>query len=207
MPLVKSCDRAESREATRRKIGRIAVELFLRYGFQQTTADQIAEAAGVSRRTFFRHFDTKEEALSAWGDDVGLDLAAVATARPLAEPVFTTLRAALQALVDYAEQDVQRIRKLKELTGPTGLFPALRETKRGSWSGTLTTALAARNGKMDFAGTALQVAVAFSAYDWAMSRWLVDSDGSTLGNLVDQAFRTIQSGFLSPDMEASRRAE
>ena len=205
MPVVKRCDRAESREATRRKIGRVAVDLFLRRGFQQTTADQIAEAAGVSRRTFFRHFDTKEEALSAWGDDVGSDLAAVAIARPLGEPVFTTLRAALQTLIDYAEQDIQRIRKLKELTGPTGLFPALREDKRGSWSTTLTTALAVRSGTVDPAGAALQVTAALLAYDWAMSRWLADPGASGLGDLLDQAFRIIQSGFLSPDMKSDRR--
>jgi len=204
VPIVKSPDRAENREATRRKIGRVAVELFLRHGFQQTTADQIAETAGVSRRTFFRHFNTKEEALSAWGDDVGSDLAAVAIARPSSEPVFTTLRAALQALVDYAEQDVQRIRKLKELTGPTGLFPALREDKRGSWSTTLTTALAVRSGTMDPAGAALQVTAALLAYDWAMSRWLADPEASGLGDLVDQAFRIIQSGFLLPHIEAGR---
>lgn len=206
MPIVKSPDRAENREATRQKIGRVAVELFLRYGFQQTTADQIAETAGVSRRTFFRYFNTKEEALSAWGDDVGLALAAVATARPTGEPVFTTLRAALQALVDYAEQDVQRIRKLKELTAPTGLFPALREDKRESWATILTTALAVRSGTVDPAGAALQVTAALLAYDWAMSRWLADPEASGLGDLVDQAFRIIQSGFLLPDMESGRRA-
>lgn len=196
MPRVKSSDRTENREATRREIGRVAVELFLRQGFQETTADQIAEAAGVSRRTFFRYFETKEEALSAWGDDVGSDLAEVVTARPSGEPVFTTLRAALQALVDYAEQDLQRIRRLKELTGPTSLFPALREDKRGSWSSTLTIALAARDGTTDPAGAALQVATALLAYDWAMSRWLADPEVSGLGDLVDQAFRAIQSGFL-----------
>lgn len=200
-------DRAENREATRQGIGRVAVELFLRDGFQQTTVDQIAEAAGVSRRTFFRYFDTKEEALSAWGDDVGSDLAAVAAARPSGEPVFTTLRAALQALVDYAEQDVQRIRKLKELTAPTGLFPALREDKRGSWSTTLTTALAVRSATVDPARAALQVTAALLAYDWAMSRWLADPEANGLGDLVDQAFCIIQSGFLLPDMEAGRRAK
>lgn len=196
MPRVKGPNRADNREATRREIGRIAVELFLRQGFQQTTADQIAEAAGVSRRTFFRYYDTKEEALSAWGDDVGSDLAELATARPSGEPVFATLRAALQTLIDYAEQDIQRIRKLKELTGPTGLFPALREDKRGSWSTALMTALAARNGTMDPAGAALQVTAALVAYDWAMSRWLADPEASGLGDLVDQAFRIIRSGFL-----------
>jgi len=42
------------------------------------------------------------------------------------------------------------------------------------------------------------------AYDWAMSRWLADPETSGLGDLVDQAFRIIQSGFLLPHIEAGR---
>jgi AcrR family transcriptional regulator len=40
-----------------------AVRLFLAKGYEETTVDQIAEAAGVARRTFFRYFRTKEEAV------------------------------------------------------------------------------------------------------------------------------------------------
>jgi AcrR family transcriptional regulator len=49
--------------ATRARISEAALELFVTQGFAATTIDQIAEAAGVGRRTIFRHFATKEAIL------------------------------------------------------------------------------------------------------------------------------------------------
>ncbi|GAC69244.1 TetR family transcriptional regulator [Gordonia soli] len=53
--------RARRRDATRMDIHEAAVDLFERNGFDATTVDEVAAAAGVSPRTFFRHFGTKEE--------------------------------------------------------------------------------------------------------------------------------------------------
>lgn len=54
-----------------RSIAITAVELFERNGFQATTIDDIAAAAGISRTTFFRHCATKEAAVLV--DDAGLE--------------------------------------------------------------------------------------------------------------------------------------
>ena len=187
--------RAARREAVRREIGKVAVELFLRRGFQQTTVDDIAEAANVSRRTFFRYFEAKEDALFAWVDEVGSEVAGVLAGRPQGEPTSVALRRALDGLVAYAEQDVERIHKLKALAGPSGLFPALGEMKQGSWSSELAEVLAARIGATDAFGATLQVNTAFSAFDWAMTRWLADPATAGLGDLVDEAFSTLRAGF------------
>jgi mycofactocin system transcriptional regulator len=54
--------RASSRDA----LEHVALELFSTSGFDDTTVDEIAEAAGISRRTFFRYFDSKNDVV--WGD-------------------------------------------------------------------------------------------------------------------------------------------
>ncbi|MGD8195751.1 TetR family transcriptional regulator [Herbiconiux sp. P18] len=50
-----------SRQAAYAEITRVAMRLFLDQGFDQTTIDQIASTAGISRRSFFRYFGTKED--------------------------------------------------------------------------------------------------------------------------------------------------
>ena len=55
--------RERKKVRTREALAEAALELFSRQGFEATTVDQIAEAAEVSRRTFFRYFPSKEAAL------------------------------------------------------------------------------------------------------------------------------------------------
>ncbi len=74
--------RPDLRERRRRELVRTiatsAVELFEQNGFQSTTIDDIAEAAGISRTTFFRHCATKEAAVLV--DDAGMEDEIVAAA-------------------------------------------------------------------------------------------------------------------------------
>jgi len=58
-------NREQKKARTRETISRVSLELFLQRGFEETTADEIAAASGVSRRTFFRYFSTKEAAFFA----------------------------------------------------------------------------------------------------------------------------------------------
>lgn len=56
---------------SRAELEQVALELFTRDGFAATTVDRVAQAAGISRRTFFRYFDSKNDVV--WGDfDAGL---------------------------------------------------------------------------------------------------------------------------------------
>src|SRR4051812_45996541 len=52
--------------ATIRSIEREAVRLALEHGAAALTVDQICAAVGISQRTFFNHFDTKDDALLGW---------------------------------------------------------------------------------------------------------------------------------------------
>lgn len=84
--------------ATRARIAEAALELFVSQGFAETTIDQIATAAGVGRRTIFRHFATKEAILFdhlVVGREAALKLL---QERPPAEPVLVSLHAVLREL-------------------------------------------------------------------------------------------------------------
>src|SRR6185295_1075703 len=55
--------RDRQKQATRETLRSTALRLFVQHGFRETTAEEIAAAAGVSRRTFFLHFASKDEVL------------------------------------------------------------------------------------------------------------------------------------------------
>ena len=58
--------RERKRLETLRRIAETGLKLFIAHGYEGTTLDAIAEAAGISRRTFFYYFKSKEEVLLAW---------------------------------------------------------------------------------------------------------------------------------------------
>lgn len=57
--------RAANKERVRNDLAAAALSLFDRQGFADTSVDEIADAAGVSRRTLFRHFSTKADVIFA----------------------------------------------------------------------------------------------------------------------------------------------
>lgn len=87
--------RERTRRAVRAELSRLAMELFRRNGFEETTVDEIATAAGVSKRSFFRYFATKEDAVLADVDLLGEEVRAQLRARPDGEEPWDSLRAVL----------------------------------------------------------------------------------------------------------------
>ncbi|MEV5504922.1 TetR family transcriptional regulator [Streptomyces orinoci] len=84
--------RERKKQRTRNTLIRCALELFTAKGYEATTVDEIAAAADVSQRTFFRYFANKEEvALSLQAVEEEYALAAL-LARPAAEGPLTAVR-------------------------------------------------------------------------------------------------------------------
>jgi len=96
---------------TRAALRRSAMSLFLAQGVEATTAEQIAADAGVTLRTFYRHFASKHELLFA-DYDSGLQwFRGALAARPAGEPVLESVKAAIFAF----PYDVQAITQLAQL--------------------------------------------------------------------------------------------
>ena len=103
--------RAEAKLQTRRSLGDAALKLFSENGYAETTIDDIVEAAGVSRRTFFYHFPTK-----------------VAAAFPDEDVKSDSVREVLETKPDDVD-DIEHLRRtIDELfTGRFDELPRLRE--------------------------------------------------------------------------------
>jgi AcrR family transcriptional regulator len=108
---------------TRAELSDAAFRLFAERGFDETTIEDIVEQVEVSPRTFFRYFDSKEDVVIGFFDDLGLELRAMLASRPSDEPSFTALRAALGTLIDLYEERQDRVVAAKRLAHET---PSIR---------------------------------------------------------------------------------
>jgi len=113
--------RARKRRETRRRLAETGLRLFLEHGYEQTTLDAIAEAAGVSRRTVFHYFDQKEDILLAWQSGLAEGLReAILAERPDRPALDLVLAAMLRLAGKYQVADQIRIERLLASTHRLG---------------------------------------------------------------------------------------
>jgi AcrR family transcriptional regulator len=111
----------ERKERTRALLAQRAAELFVAKGFDHTTVEEIAQAAGISPRTFFRYFATKEEVVMSflW---LKIDqLLASLAMRPRNESLLESVQVVFRAV--QGETEVEQDRQLLQLLATT---PSLR---------------------------------------------------------------------------------
>jgi len=113
--------RERKRRETRRRLAETGLRLFLEQGYEQTTLDAIAEAAGVSRRTVFHYFGQKEDILLAWQSGLGEAMRdAILRERPNRSALDLVLSAMLQLVGQYQAEDHIRIERLLASTHRLG---------------------------------------------------------------------------------------
>ena len=84
--------RERKKRQTRQALNRAAISLVQEQGLGGVTAEDIARAAGVSPRTFFNYFPTKEAALAGLGGEVAERVDAALAARPAEESLWESVR-------------------------------------------------------------------------------------------------------------------
>src|ERR1700683_1485119 len=118
MPGVGSPNLRERNKArARAEIASAALNLFSTSGFEGVTVDQIVAAAGVSRRTFFRYFETKEDALLADYPELNATLTESLIAGGADHPL-ESVRVGLHRLADWyverSEAVLERSRVIRD---------------------------------------------------------------------------------------------
>jgi mycofactocin system transcriptional regulator len=176
---------------TREELELIALQLFAERGFDATTVDDVAEAAGIGRRTFFRYFASKNDVV--WGDwDMVLgnfrsELAAI----PEEVPLLAGLREAVKAfnrLPDGAEGQ-HRVRMAMVLHTPA--LQAHSTLRYAGWRTVVAEHVAARSGRSvdDFPCQLLAhkvLACCVAAYEQWLSHPTADLQG-----LLDEALSSL----------------
>jgi AcrR family transcriptional regulator len=165
-----------------------ALDLYQAQGFEGTTVAQIADRAGVTERTFFRHFADKREVLFAGSNVLRGMLLEALEAVPTTSPPLAAVGAAL-ATASGMLTDRPRSRQRQAVIEAT---PELRErelSKLATWADALGEALRARGASELTAALAAETGVA--AFRVAFERWLHSEDDRSLAVHLDEALRAL----------------
>jgi AcrR family transcriptional regulator len=182
--------RERTRRAVRRELQTVAIGLFLQQGFEATTVEQIAEAAGLSRRSFHRYFASKDDVLAAALENSGAKIAVGIAARPETEGPWLALRRGFDDLVTSAGPDaVPLIRAMLHSTA----LSSSHAQKEASWQQAITEVLAPR--LPDTPDRPLQAralaAAALACLTAAQLDWITDDGDRPLGPLLDTAMTAV----------------
>ena len=177
----------------RSELAEAAVKLLADQGFEETTVDQIVAAVGMSRRTFSRYFDSKEDVIVHMLAEAGVRLCAELSARPADEPPAVALRRALSVFTSMSVGNPAKMLRVSGLILDTPALLARFLERQSQWQAEMTGILALRAGldpDVDLR-PAVAAGVALMAFQAALRRW-VDSDGSeSLDEVVDQALALV----------------
>ena len=185
--------RERKKARLRQTIIREALRLFAERGFAGTTVDDIAGAADVSRRTFFRYFDHKEDVVLGWLDEVGEVVAACLAARPRSEPPLDAVRASVLALVEgYRERAADALAGANVIE-TTPVVRAREREKHGAWEDAIATELRKRLGRSLAARrrARLLAALSVAALSASVAIWRTEAGRPDLADLVREAFDLI----------------
>ncbi|WP_405663571.1 TetR family transcriptional regulator [Streptomyces sp. RK9] len=170
-----------------------ALQLLALKGFDAVTVDEIVGAAGVSKRTFFRYFASKEDVVVQFLADMGTGMCAELAARPAGERPSEALRHAVWVpLGECADHSERALRVVRLILGTPALLARFLE-RQAQWRDDLAAELARREGLDDATGLypRLAAGMALNAFDTVLHRWSGSEGKEDPAGLTDGAFAVI----------------
>ncbi|WP_104821184.1 TetR family transcriptional regulator [Kitasatospora sp. MMS16-BH015] len=209
---------AAQRLQMRQDLAAAAMELFATQGYEETTVDQIAAAAGVARRTFFRYFRSKEEAIFPDHDDTLVRVADLLASADYEEhPLDVVCRGIKEVLRMYAStpgvsvaryQLIRQVPALREREIAVvsryerlftryllGRFDAAEEIPPG-WQ---------RGGDDDSMLAEVSAAAVVAAHNHVLRRWLRAGGLGDVEAQLDHSFEVIRNTFWATAPRGARR--
>jgi AcrR family transcriptional regulator len=188
--------RERNKARARAEIADTALLLFYERGFEGVTVDEIVSAAGVSRRTFFRYFDTKEDALLA--DYPELNTRLTETLDASADQVsIDAIRTGMHRMADWYIERCDAVLARSKVIRETPINLAARNLEfLTQWERAIADAIARQigsdPGELVPRTSAAMIVAAFRA---ALTQWVRSSGTDDLHGLTDRALDLIEDGL------------
>jgi AcrR family transcriptional regulator len=194
--------RERKRTRTRLMIQTEALRLFAEKGYADTTVEEIADAAAISPRTFFRYFPSKEDAV-LW-DEYDPQVGELLAARPDDEPVAESFRAIMSETLGGLlrrdpEQLLTKVRLLSSVPELRARFlemqASLLSSSEGHGSEMMAAAFAHRRYVPDERQLRVTVGALSAAVTIAIDEWQRDGGKADLLSLFDQTVDALATGI------------
>lgn len=181
--------RERKKLAARKALTDAALTLFERTGFDATTVNDIANFAGMSPRTFFRYFNTKEDVVFHNGAHHLEALRAILRERPASETNSAALRPALVTFAEILEGEQEEIQRRARLANSSRALTERNAIELQNWRLAVAEELLRRPGRPDVTRCHLLAAAGVQVLSIAI---MLRTDGErTLPELTDHCYNEL----------------
>ena len=178
----------------RGRLAQAAMTLYAEQGFEQTTVAEIAARAGLTERTFFRHFADKREVLF-YGMDMARDLLTRTIAEaPASATPMEAIGAALQALAAVFQENPERVRLRDAIVSANAELRERELSKLEAFALAVAGALRDRGVPEPTASLAAETGVA--VFKIAFVRWISEPGQPDLPGIIRESVRELR-GMLT----------
>jgi AcrR family transcriptional regulator len=167
---------------SRGRLEQAAMALYAERGFEQTTVAEIAGRAGLTERTFFRHFADKREVLFAGAEVLEQRLVEAVAGAPAGLSPIEAATSGIEAAAEMLQERRAFARQRQAIIAATPELQERELIKLASLSAALAGALRGRGVAESTASLAAEVAIA--VFRIAFDRWTADDDGETFPELI-----------------------
>ena len=187
---------ARKRDAVRDGLARVAIDLFARDGFDAVTVEEIAKATGISPRTFFRYFPSKDDIVLELGSRLQDRLLAAFAERPEQEEAVEALHQAYIATSTVPGEERDRLLRVGRVLNSS---PALRSASYGRpWANgaPIVAQVASRMGVSPGDPRPRIIAAAMAAVATAeWHAWVDDGGAGDPAERIDAALTALEEGL------------
>ncbi|MFI6764575.1 TetR family transcriptional regulator [Streptomyces sp. NPDC050355] len=182
-----------------------ALQLLALKGFDAVTIDEIVTTAGVSKRTFFRYFASKEDVVVQFLADMGTGIRTELAARPIEERPSAALQHAVSIPIAACADHSDRALRVVQLILRTPALLARFLERQAQWRDDLTAELARRLGLDPDTDLYPQLAagMTLTAFNTVLHRWSDSGNAEDPSELTNRAFAIIAPALDAVERRAS----
>ena len=177
------------------RLEQAALELYVENGFDQTTVSQIAQRAGLTERTFFRHFADKREVLFSGAATLEGLFVSTIEGLPAAVTPIDAVVAALEAAGPVFDERGDAVRRRQRVIDANTELQERELIKMSALGSAITEALI-RRGVAELAAS-LAAGVGIAVFRIAFERWIRQTGGPDFGPLVQESLVELNALFAT----------